>query len=382
MNKEEKIKVLQDIVKIKSVNGNELEVAEYIKKLLNEHGIKSELIEYSEGRSSLVAEIGEDNGKVLGFTGHMDVVDVGDEADWKYPPFEAHINDGKLYGRGSTDMKSGLTAMIISMIELKDEDVKLNGKIRLLATVGEEIGELGSEQLTEKGYADDLSALIIGEPAGTSIVYTHKGSINYRVKSTGKEAHSSAPAQGINAINYISEFINIVNKEMNKIAEKYNNEELGRTIHNVTVIRGGNQVNTIPSEAELQGNIRTIPEFDNDKAINLIAEIIKNLNEEKDCKLELTIDFNKIPVETYKDSEIINIIQDTWLENNKEKLSVIGISGTTDAAEFTKSKNKFDFAVFGPGEPMLAHKVDEYVEIDNYLDIIEAYKKIAKRYLS
>ncbi|MCB2822656.1 M20/M25/M40 family metallo-hydrolase, partial [Listeria monocytogenes] len=79
----------------------------------------------------------------------------------------------------------------IAVIELNEEKQKLNGKIRLLATVGEEIAELGAEQLTQKAYADELVGLIIGEPSGHRIVYAHKCSINYTVKSTGKNSHSS-----------------------------------------------------------------------------------------------------------------------------------------------------------------------------------------------
>lgn len=380
MNREERIKILQDIIKIKSINGDEHEVAVYIKSLLSEYGIDSELIEYAPNRSNLVAEIGSGS-KILGLTGHMDVVDVGDESEWIYPPFEAHIEEDKIYGRGSTDMKSGLAAMIISLIEIKEENTLKNGKIRLLATVGEEIGELGAEQLTLKGYADDLTGLIIGEPSGYNLGYTHMGSINYSVKSIGKESHSSMPEGGINAINHINDFINVVNEEMSNIAKKYVNETLGRTIHNVTVINGGNQVNTIPAEAIIQGNIRTIPEFDNDRVIELLNSIVDNLNKKEDYKLELNIDFNKIPVKADKDSKLINIIQKVFTDKGMEKLPVFGGAGTTDAAEFTKAKNKFEFVIFGPGIGALAHKVNEYVEIDNYLDMIENYKKIAIDYL-
>lgn len=182
MEKQEKIKLLQDVIRIKSVNGNEEEVAVYIQKLLKQHEIESELVPYAPGRSSLVATIKNGSGKVLGLTGHMDVVDAGDAAEWMYPPFEAHIEGNKLYGRGSTDMKSGLMAMVIAMIELKEAGLPIDGTIKLLATVGEEVGELGAGDLTKKGYANDLDGLIIGEPSNYNLGYTHMGSINYELK--------------------------------------------------------------------------------------------------------------------------------------------------------------------------------------------------------
>ena len=378
MEKEKRIAILQDVIKIRSVNNNEAEVADYYAKLLQTHGIDSTKINYQEGRDNLVATIKKGNSKkVLGLSGHMDVVDAGDESQWKFPPYEAVIDDNKLYGRGSTDMKSGLTAMVIAMIELAEEEVSFDGTVKLLATVGEEIGELGAQQLTEAGYADDLTGLLIGEPTKYNLMYAHMGSINYSVISRGKEAHSSMPEQGFNAINHLNEFITRVNKEMATVAENYVNEDLGRTIHNVTVIKGGNQVNSIPSYAELQGNIRSIPNFSNDEVKSLLTTIIDELNEGSDYKLELSIDFNKIPVKADKNSALIQAVQDQF----EKPLPLVTAAGTTDAAEFTKSENTFDFVVFGPGEPTLPHQINEYVEIDNYLDMIEKYKSIIQSYL-
>ncbi|MDT2726565.1 ArgE/DapE family deacylase [Lactococcus formosensis] len=343
MEKEEKVKILQDLIKIKSINGNEEEVATYLQNLLKNHGIDSKLIKYAEGRSSLVVEIKKGSShRVLGLTGHMDVVDIGNEELWTYPPFSATIDGDKLYGRGSTDMKSGLAAITIAMIELKEADVNFDGTVRLLATVGEEVGELGGRQLTELGYADDLSGLIIAEPTNYNLVYTHMGSINYSVVSEGKAAHSSQPQEGFNAINHLNEFITAINAEMAQIAEEYPDSELGTTIHNITVIRGGDQVNAIPWEARLEGNIRSVPTYDNDK-----------------------------------NSTLIQTIQSEF----ETPLPVIGIAGTTDAAEFVKAKNKFDFVVFGPGVSTLPHQINEYVEISNYLDMIGTYQNIAKKYL-
>ena len=377
MNHEEKVQILKDIVQIKSVNENEEEVANYLKDLFKKYEIDSTLVNYSPGRSSLVAELSNGEGKVLGFTGHMDVVDAGDESQWTYPPYEGHIEGNKMYGRGTTDMKSGLAAMAIAMIELKEKGTPFNGKIKLLATVGEEIGELGSQQLTEEGYADDLDGLIIGEPSNYNLVYTHMGSINYSVVSHGKSAHSSMPKEGINAINHLNEFITEANRAMDKITEKYEDEVLGRTIHNVTVIHGGNQVNSIPETASLQANIRSIPSYSNDDIIHTLQGIVDKLNEKTDYHLELKVDYNKQSVKSPKDSALIQSI----LNVSDKDLPLTGLSATTDAAEFTKSAQPFDLVVYGPGEPTLPHQVDEYVQIDNYLDMIAQYQNIAKEYL-
>ncbi|EAE7321010.1 ArgE/DapE family deacylase [Listeria monocytogenes] len=379
MERERKIQILKDIVNIDSTNGHEEQVANYLQKLFAEYGIESEKVQYDVDRASLVSEIGSNDGKVLAFSGHMDVVDAGDVSKWKFPPFEATEHEGKIYGRGATDMKSGLAAMVIAMIELHEEKQKLNGEIRLLATVGEEVGELGAEQLTQKGYADDLDGLIIGEPSGHRIVYAHKGSINYTVKSTGKNAHSSMPEFGVNAIDNLLLFYNEVEKFVKSIDAT--NEILGDFIHNVTVIDGGNQVNSIPEKAQLQGNIRSIPEMDNETVKQVLVKIINKLNKQENVNLELIFDYDKQPVFSDKNSDLVHIAKSVASDIVKEEIPLLGISGTTDAAEFTKAKKEFPVIIFGPGNET-PHQVNENVSIENYLEMVDVYKRIATEFLS
>ena len=170
----------------------------------------------------------------------------------------------------------------------------------------------------------------------------------------------------------------VFNQKMDKVSNDYINEELGKTIHNVTIIRGGTQINSIPNKAIAQGNIRTIPEFDNGKVIALLKETVAQLNQDNLFPLELTIDYNKIPVEANKNSTLIQAIQKQF----DTPLPVLGGPATTDAAEFIKSQKQFDIVVFGPGVTTVPHQINEYVEISNYLEQIDIYKKIITTYLS
>ena len=379
MNNTEQIKVLEDLISIKSVNGNEKAVADYLSELLTRYGIESTYLTYDKNRDNLIAEYGNlKSDKVLAFSGHMDVVDPGDIKEWETNPFKPVNRDGKIYGRGACDMKSGLAAMVIAMIELKEENIPLNGRIRLLATVGEEIGELGSEQLTKEDYVDDVTSMIIGEPTGYEIIYTHKGSINFEVASKGKSSHSSMPQLGVNAIDHLIQFYNRANEKFH--SKVYTNDVLGDFIYNVTLISGGEQINSIPSSATLQGNIRTIPEYDNDIVISQMNEIIDDLNKEATSKLTLSISNNKISVESRKDSDIALIAKAVAEEKIEEEVSFNGISATTDAAEFIKADKEFPIIIFGPGNDT-PHQVNEYVDIQNYLDMIDIYKSIARKYL-
>ncbi|WP_239984606.1 M20/M25/M40 family metallo-hydrolase [Lentibacillus sediminis] len=203
MDKEQAKSFLKEIIQINSVNppGNETEVANKLKGLFDEHGIETELVEYDENRTNLIAHLkGKEEGPVLGLTGHMDVVPPG-EIDWEHDPFAADEADGKIYGRGASDMKSGLAACVLAMVALKEEGLPQKGEITLLATVGEEAGAVGARQLTEKGYADKLDALIVGEPTDNLIKNAHKGALWLQLITYGQTAHGSMPEYQLIVVN-------------------------------------------------------------------------------------------------------------------------------------------------------------------------------------
>lgn len=408
MKRQECTDTLQDVLKINSENGNEKEVAEYYQKLLNDHGIESKLVEFEEGKSGLVAEISNGDGKVLGLTGHMDVVSGGDEDKWTHLPFDGVIEDDIIWGRGASDMKGGLSALVIAFIEM-NEKKNFNGTIRLLDTVGEEIGQHGAGQLAKEGYADDLDALIIGEPCNVGFVYAHMGSLNYKVISKGVGAHSSSPEAGSNAIEHLVEAMSQITAKIKEEAANYKNEKLGQAFNNITLVKGGSQINSIPDYVEFEANARTIPEYDNDKLIEAVKAVVDELNKKDGFELELVVTADLLPVETDSDSELIKSM--VKVTNSKEKLkpkylfdqinNLLGgaldgikhhlieknqlgpmtMAGTTDAAQFVKSNNKLDMAVYGPGVPVLNHKINERLPLEQYIEFIEVYQEIIEDYL-
>ncbi len=411
MDKKEYVKVLQDIIKINTENDNEELVAKYLQKLLKDNGIESELIYFSEGRANLVAKISNNKGKTLALSGHMDVVKSGDESKWIYPPFSGHIDNNIIWGRGTSDMKTGLAALVIAFIKVAKRK-EFKGTIKLLATVGEEVGELGSKQLTDLGYMDDVDGLLIGEPCNLGVVYAHKGSLNYRVISKGVSAHSSSPELGNNAIENLMVAMRLISEKISDKAKKYNNCVLGKTFNNITLVSGGTQINSIPDHAEFEANARTIPEFDNSAVINELQTIIDQLNKKEGFDLEVKITADQPPVETNPKSDLVQVIIDTVndidelkpsklllstndllketgesvqisSENEKiEALTPISVPATTDAAQFIRANKNLELAVYGPGIPMLNHKINERVPIFQYLKFIEVYQLIIERYLS
>ncbi len=377
MDKQEKIKILQDVIQLETPNGNEEIVALYYKNLLEAHGIESELIQYADGRVNLVAELkGQEDGKILAVSGHMDVVDAGNPDLWTYPPYGAEIHDGVMYGRGTTDMKAGLTALIIAMIELKESGQDFSGTVRLLSCVGEEIGMLGSKQLTDLGYTEDIDGMIIAEPSTPYYNTKHKGSIQYQVIAHGRAAHSSTPEKGVNTIQLINDFINKTNVKIDEAAATAENDMLGKMLNVFTMIEGGNQINSVPEYTVLSGNARTIPEVGNDVVVGIFNDVIEDINANGQGMLELNLLQNNQYADGDNDSVLVDLIkvEDPQAENR-------GLSGATDGSNFTNVDNKFDFVIYGPGRIDSAHTIDESIEVDQYLAFIDKYVNIYKGYL-
>ncbi|WP_461239784.1 ArgE/DapE family deacylase [Paucilactobacillus sp. N302-9] len=380
MQQLEKINILKDLIKINSANGNEKQVSTYLKTLLNRHGIEDvQLIPYDTNRMSIIANIGDPTAKrVLALAGHLDTVAIGNIDNWKHDPFSALEENGTIYGRGSADMKSGLAAMVITMIELHESKTNLNGQLRFIGTVGEELGAMGARDLTSQGAVHDIDAMIVGEPTSGDIIFAHSGSFNYTVNSYGKGAHSSLPQFGNNAITNLTKFIIAEQTAFDGIPTS---DVLGPLVHSVTVINGGQQVNSIPEFAQLQGNIRPIPEFNPDQVTKRLQDTIDKLNQEPQNHLELVVNNRFEPVVNDPNSDFVQLIQRARTAAFSQPAKLDVIHGATDASEYIKDDHHFPMIVLGAGNWNDAHSVDETVSVDNYLKVLETYKNVAVAYL-
>lgn len=382
-SKDERVKILSDIIEIQSVNEKEVDVAHYLQQLFKKYDIHTDILtlDGESSRANLVAEIG--NGKpVVGVSGHMDVVTTGDIDKWHYDPFKLTEDDqGRLHGRGSADMKSGLVALAISLIEIKEAGLLKQGSIRFMATAGEEVTSNGAALLHEKGYMDDIDALLIAEPSQDGIVYTHKGTMDIQVTSKGKSAHSSMPELGFNAINPLVDFIHYLNSEYNKV--DVSSALLGTPTMNSTIINGGDQVNSIPEYAESLFNMRTIPQFDNKKFEELFNRIKEKVEKESNGDITVNPYVNRDPVYTTGDNSFLQLAKSLGDEYFNRNLEVTSSTATTDASYLMKDKGEdFSFVMYGPGETGQAHQVDEYVYKDVYLTFIDLYIQLLTDYLN
>lgn len=402
---EDKIKILEDLVGMKTVNDNEIEVCHYLQDLFKQHGIESQIDPINDTRANLIATIGE--GKpVLGISGHMDVVSEGDKEDWTYDPFTLTEDDGYLYGRGSGDMKSGLAALAISLIEIKESGQLKQGTIKFMATSGEEMEQKGSEQLYNKGYMDEVDALVIAEPSETTIVYAHKGSMDFCITSKGVSSHSSMPILGRNSILPLVEFIKNIDNEYKEILKEATYEKLdfssfcdalakeypdmpnleeakkvlaGLVINN-TLISGGDQVNSVPAKAKADFNIRTVPEYNNDDVKVLFQKHLDKINDQGyDLSSDIYLDLE--PVLTTGDNSLIKMAHELAKEKLENSVIISPTVGVTDASNLLRDKGEdFPLMVFGPGER--PHQVDERVKKDSYFTFIDLYQTLFTNYLN
>ncbi|MCD2256604.1 ArgE/DapE family deacylase [Lactobacillus sp. CC-MHH1034] len=403
MDEQQKMAILEKLISIQSVNDHELTVAQYLKTLLDQAGIENEIRPINDTRANLVATLG--SGKpILAISGHMDVVAV-DRDNWQTDPFKLTQKEDLLYGRGVTDMKSGLAALIIAMIELKEKHVPIKGTIRLLATAGEEVGQLGAETLTSDGFMKDVDTLLIAEPSGYRAVYANKGELDLTITSKGKAAHSSMPKLGNNAVQHLMNVLAQLQAKVTTLMQDKRNSVLGETVYNLDVIKGGNQVNAITSLATAQINIRTIPELPNTEILKTMNAVIADYNQKTNGAVGLKVDMDIVPIIGKENAKIIQLIkqiaepymakqqlpaadiaqgeraaQATGMSFSADKILTMGVSGGTDASKFLiDHQQDFNYVVFGPGNDT-PHQDNESIAKQMYFDFIAIYEQLLPAY--
>ncbi|WP_270226727.1 ArgE/DapE family deacylase [Lactiplantibacillus plantarum] len=371
------LKILADVIKIPSVNDHELTVAKYLQALLAKYDISVKIHPITGDRANLVAEIGHGQ-PVLAVSGHMDVVAAGDLAAWDTDPFTLVEKSGQLFGRGVTDMKAGLVALVVAMINIQQQGGPKHGTIRLLATMGEEVGEAGSAAFYQQGAMQDAAGLLIAEPStvyGTAA--EQKGSCDLKLTSKGKAVHSSTPGRGYNALVPLIKLLN----EANDYFETIPAGEMGPVRFNIDVLNGGDQVNSLPDLATALVNVRTIPEYDNDQVTQKLADLIAAYNQQG-ADIKMTAIMNESPIATTADNRLVKLVQTIGKPYAGRDVVVVPSPGITDASNLAKRQPAdFPFAVYGPGN-MTQHQVNESLPKQMFYDFIAIYQQLFTRFLA
>lgn len=373
---------LQQLIAINSVNppGNETAVAEAIRRRLTAAGIQAELDEVEPQRANLLAVLNKADAslskKVLVLSGHLDTVPTG-SIEWEHEPFGGVRVGNRLYGRGSTDMKGGVAAMVLAMEYLHRAGIRLGGTLRFAGTVGEEVDCLGAKAVASRGQIDDATAMVISEPSNNQPFIAHKGALWLEVATYGKTAHGSMPDQGVNAIMAMARFIH----KLNSYRFSYQPHSLlGGPTMNIGVIQGGVKTNVVPDQCTMMLDIRTVPGQSHPEIIDGLNLLLEQVCEPANARFAIRA-VNDLPaVTTAAEDAFIKLSLDTAKQYLGRESTVRGVNYYTDASVYGPRLD-IPILIYGPGEPTMAHQPDEWIEVDKYMEAIRFYMGLAVAYL-
>ncbi|WP_422350973.1 M20 family metallopeptidase [Flagellimonas sp.] len=365
------VELTQELIGFNTINppGNEEEIAKFIGTILVKHGFSVDYPRFDKGRLNVIASKGlcKDTQPIV-LTGHLDVVPLGANK-WKFDPHAAIVENGKLYGRGSSDMKSGLAAMIVAAILCSAKDCPKGG-IKLIFTANEELGCIGAQHLRQTNYKiGKASAIIVGEPTSNIPYLGHKGGLYVKAVTTGITAHSSTPELGDNAIYKAARAIT---KIANLSFDGQKDPLLGFPTVNVGRIQGGLNLNSVPDKTEFMIDIRSTKKFNNQKAFQALNE---ELGRQVDLKKIVDLD----AVSTPEFSDFFKMVLEVCSFDHEVEGVKKTASFLTDASVLTPWLGNPPTVILGPGEAKLAHQTDEYCYVENITRAVDLYSEIIKR---
>lgn len=368
----ELIKFTQSLVRINSVQGNEVAVARIIKEKLSEHGTKSKFIGKESHRKTILAEIGRGKRSII-LNGHLDTVPIGNIKKWKYHPLSAEFVNGKIYGRGAYDMKAGVAALTFATISLLDSEI--NGKIILIFNYDEEGGNhSGIKEILNFIKAD---ACIVGESSPRNYIdIGGRGIYRFKTVSSGESAHTGdLHSSGINAIINMNKFLT----KLKKIKYHTKNKKFPPFKITPTIIEGGTAINIVPDICKLSVDCRLMYRQTKNSISKKIREIIKEL-EKKDKEISIRVDdISYIPPAAISEKDRIvktTVRNAEYILKEKQRLRIGG--GASDANLLIQAG--IPTVQLGPiGNN--AHSENEFVYAKSILDFSKIYALTAMDFL-
>jgi succinyl-diaminopimelate desuccinylase len=368
------IELSHELIAFNTINppGNELSCIQHLEKILGGAGLQTSLHSFAPNRANLIARIGGggDGKPPLCFTGHVDTVPLGN-APWSVDPFGGEIIDGKMYGRGTSDMKCAVAAFVAAIGNMSKQLDGTSGVV-LVITAGEEIGCEGAFQLARAGVLGRAGAIVVAEPTSNAALVGHKGALWLRLIVKGVTAHGSMPHLGVNAAYKAARALAILEKfQFNVAAHPY----LGSPTLNVGTVHAGLNVNSVPDLAEIGIDIRSIPGLDH---LRIQEHLKAELGD--DVALDPIVDVGA--VWTDPSSPWINDVYGVVREITGEDAGPVPRTAPyfTDASALTPAFGNPPTIILGPGEAAKAHQTDEYCSIDRIYAATQIYAEIAARW--
>ncbi len=391
------INLAQEFVQIRSVvepeHGNtELEAANFIAQVFKDLGLEPVIQEVAKNRPNIIADWQGSNykpnkHKTLMFEGHTDVVTEGNPKTWEYPPFAGKIVDGKLYGRGSADMKSGIAAAIAALKAIQEVAPDLAGRIRFGIVVDEESMMIGIKDYIKQGWADDIDAAIIAEPEENELCLFQKGAMRVNLNFTGVMSHGAMPYAGVNPINAVSSFLeNLKDYQQSEQTRLGEHKYLGLPWITPTIIKapaeGEAQHNVMPAKAFLALDIRTVPGQDHKTIFAKLEQYAKEIEANtKNLSIDLDLFEERPWTQTNENDPIVIALEDAYDIALQQNPKYGGVPGATDGT-FLSAWANIPIVTIGPGDREIPHQKNEFVEISEMINSAKLYAAAAIKFLA
>ncbi|HEV2440632.1 MAG TPA: M20 family metallopeptidase [bacterium] len=365
--------------------GNEAAAAAFVAEELRRLDLMVRVEAAAPGRPNVIADLpGPAGGPLLILEGHTDVVTEGEAAAWSVPPFGGEIRDGRLYGRGSADMKAGLAAAIGAVRALRDAGAPLSGTVRLAVVADEEGMMLGIKSFIRNGWAEGAQGAIICEPEENAMCLVQKGAMRALARFRGRMAHGAMPKSGCNPIPAAAALV----REAEALEARYVSRHgrhalLGEPSVTPTLLRAGDpaQLNVMHADALVGLDIRTIPGQDL-AAIraDLVAAADSAAAATRGCRAELEVIEERPWTETDPAAPIARAVADACRRVQGRPPRLAGVPGATDGT-FLHAWAHVPIVTIGPGDVTIPHQVDEFVRVADIAEACRIYAAAACYFL-
>ncbi len=358
------IELTQSLVRIPSENptGSEAKIGEFVADWMRRlPGVEVISYEVRPGRPNVIGLLpGQTRRPGLAYLGHMDTVPRGE--GWVHGPFDGVIEDGKLYGRGSADMKGGLAAIMVALQNLATSGQRPRKDLLVCATMDEEGTDmLGAVDLVKRGHIDRDTIIVATEPTGLKLLTAHKGVIWYEIITRGKNAHAGNPQHGVDAIHGMAKVLAALKDRVAALPHAH--ASLGWPSVTYGKIEGGEKTNVVPDRCRVEVDMRLVPPM----TIAASAELVRQVADEvmagfPGLKVEFRqFNIDRPPVETDPKSPVIDGFKSAIAAVTGAKAEVDGFPAYTDAAIIAAITGNPHSALYGPGRLEQAHTIDEFV---------------------
>jgi succinyl-diaminopimelate desuccinylase len=363
MTSRDAVSLTRSLLRFETVMGHERDCAAFAAGMLQEWGYEVRSHEFAEGRTSVVARSGNGSKPPLCLTGHLDVVPLGSRA-WSKDPFSGETDGDKLYGRGTSDMKAGVAAMLLAARGFSNKLSNTPG-IVLVLTAAEEGGCVGSRHLAQTQLLGKAGAMIVGEPTSNYPLVGHKGSIKFNARFRGVSAHGSMPHLGVNAIRKAAEAVSRLS-DFDFKAKAH--AVMGKPTLNVGTIQGGSGVNLVPDSAAIGVDIRTVPGMDHKKVLDELKAVLG--------EAEMEVFSDLLPVWTEPQNEWMRRVFEICKAHEPRTAPYM-----TDAANLLQVYTGAPTVVLGPGEAEQAHQTDEFCSMERIRQSVSLYEALIEDWI-